>query len=145
MNYKKNSLKTLLDVSLVDFKYIKDETGLIIVGEKESEFHFDIKRFFIVSDLYKSVRGNHAHKNCSQLLISLTGSIKVTVNDGINKKDFLLDKSSIGLLIPPMIWANQKYLSTISNLLVLCDDFYDEKDYIRDFNDFIEFRKKNVQ
>jgi len=83
------------------------------------------------------VRGNHAHKLCSQLLVALSGEVLVSVDDGMSQQEFLLSEMAQGLVIPPMNWATQKYLSQRSILLVVCDLLFDEADYIRDYSEFI--------
>tara|TARA_Y100001968_G_C19420246_1_gene751370 strand:+ start:533 stop:829 length:297 start_codon:yes stop_codon:yes gene_type:complete len=83
------------------------------------------------------IRGNHAHKLCSQFLISLKGTVKITCEDGIIKKAYQLDNPYEGLLIPPFIWAKQHYVSKESILLVLSDHKYDEEEYMRNYNNFL--------
>ena len=82
----------------------------------------------------------HAHKKCFQFLICIEGKIKLTVDDSLVTKEFVLDSPDIGVLIPPTIWAVQKYIGKSNKLLVVCSDVFDEKDYIRDYDEFLQFR-----
>lgn len=115
-----------------------DEACLYIYEEKDV-VPFSVKRTFVISAHEKCDRGFHAHKLCSQLLIPLKGSCTVVCDDGKNRKDFLLDSPQQGLLVPPTIWAEQKY-SAGTILMVLTDQPYDEADYIRKYDDFLMFR-----
>ncbi len=85
------------------------------------------------------IRGRHAHKECSQLLVVLNGRCVVTCDDGTNKKAHTLIEPDQGLLIPPTIWAEQEY-DVGTTLMVLTDQPYNESDYIRDYDSFLAFR-----
>jgi dTDP-4-dehydrorhamnose 3,5-epimerase-like enzyme len=88
-----------------------------------------------------AVRGRHAHKLCSQFLVCSSGEALVTCSDGDETFEFLLNKPSMGLLIPPGIWSEQLYLTENTVLTVLCDRVYEAEDYIREYSIFLEFRK----
>jgi dTDP-4-dehydrorhamnose 3,5-epimerase-like enzyme len=85
------------------------------------------------------IRGNHAHKQCLQLLICVSGQIRVSCDDGSFVIHHLLDSMNCGLLVPPGIWAREEYMTDGAVLMVLCDRSYEEGDYIRDYNDFKKF------
>ena len=113
-----------------------DDKGILVFCESMSYVPFEIRRVFFVKGNDKSQRGNHAHYQCSQFLICLSGEIRVVCDDGVNKSEHVLKSFSKGLLIEPMIWARQFYYGENAVLAVLCDRKYDENDYIRDYNVF---------
>jgi len=118
-----------------------ESNGALYVIEGNLQIPFEIKRVFLVNANEGNIRGDHAHKSCSQFLVCTSGSILVKCSDGISNKDFSMDNPSQGLLIPPGIWSRQIYNNNNSMLTVFCDQFYDSDDYIRDYNNFINFRK----
>lgn len=115
--------------------------GDLSVIESLKDLPFLIKRIFFVKANSKSIRGEHAHRKCSQFLICLHGSVKVECTDSVETKIFFLEKTNVGLLIPHGIWAKQEYLEANSILAVLCDRYFESDDYIRDYEDFIEYKK----
>jgi UDP-2-acetamido-3-amino-2,3-dideoxy-glucuronate N-acetyltransferase len=100
-----------------------------------SDFHsFDTKRVFYVHKVPSfNVRGEHAHKNCSQFLIALNGSLRISLDDGFFRAEVFLNNSSQGLLIPPMVWAAQYQFVENTVLAVLASDRHDANDYIRNY------------
>ncbi|MBE7423372.1 MAG: FdtA/QdtA family cupin domain-containing protein [Zoogloeaceae bacterium] len=123
--------------SLVTFPKHVDPNGALCVYESGKAVPFDIKRVFTVTARANDVRGDHAHKLCSQLLVCLAGTILVSCDNGIAVEDFKLDNMGTGLMIPPGIWATQQYIEDHSVLMVLCDRGYEENDYIRVREEFI--------
>jgi hypothetical protein len=102
---------------------------------------FDIKRVFYIYDVPSGeARGAHAHFNCHQLLVAATGSFKVEVFDGIESETYSLNTPDKGLHIPPGIWASEFDFSGGAICLVLASEEYDEKDYIRDYEEFLKFK-----
>jgi dTDP-4-dehydrorhamnose 3,5-epimerase-like enzyme len=89
-----------------------------------------------------NIRGRHAHRQCSQLLICTNGSIEVKCDDGNTNELYVLDKPNFGLLIAPGVWAEQRYMEDNTILTVLCDRPFEEVDYLRNYEDFIIFAKK---
>jgi len=85
----------------------------------------------------KDVRGEHAHRRCHQFLVCLRGSLSVVVDDGQASEEIALDRPSIGLYLPPMVWAVQYRYSADALLLVFASDPYDASDYIRDYDEFL--------
>jgi len=132
----------IADVKKITFKKNENATGALSVYQSGELVPFDIKRVFVVSANKGEERGHHAHINCSQLLVAVSGEIEVKVSD-IEKKSmtYSLKQLNEGLLIPPGIWASQRYIKEGSVLMVLCDHEYDESDYIRDYERFSEFNK----
>jgi dTDP-4-dehydrorhamnose 3,5-epimerase-like enzyme len=117
-----------------------ENNGRLVVIEGQKDVPFSILRSFIVYAENGDVRGQHAHKKCSQLLICLNGKILVKCNDGESLVDYTLDNPIQGLLIPPGIWAEQTYETENTILMVLCDRLYEAEDYVRDFDTFLKVR-----
>ena len=130
-------MKTLDDILSIELKTFKDNKGHLI--PIESDGLMDIKRIFYVLNTPENItRGKHAHKKTKQLLICLNGKCEVICDDGKNKKTYLLEKPDKGLLIPETIWAEEKYLTNETILMVICNTKYSEDDYIFDYNKFIK-------
>jgi acetyltransferase-like isoleucine patch superfamily enzyme/dTDP-4-dehydrorhamnose 3,5-epimerase-like enzyme len=115
-----------------------DLRGSLSVGEFPQQVPFVPKRYFIVFDVPgKDVRGEHAHRRCRQFLVCLRGSLSIVVDDGKSSEEIALDRPSIGLYLPPMVWAVQYRYSADALLLVFASDPYDATDYIRDYDEFL--------
>jgi len=128
---------TINSVKLVEIPKIKDVRGNLSVVEKDT-IPFDIKRVYYLYDVPSDAyRGGHAHKEQLELLIALSGSFEVTLDDGKSKRSIILNKPNKGLLIPKGIWRELQDFSSGSVCLVLASDVFDEEDYIRDYNDFL--------
>tara|TARA_B100001057_G_scaffold501191_1_gene621771 strand:- start:7608 stop:7988 length:381 start_codon:yes stop_codon:yes gene_type:complete len=115
-----------------------NKNGFLTVAEFKS-LNFKIKRVFSITAPKNSVRGRHAHKKCRQIFFCPKGKIEVTLFDGFNTKKITLSKTSKAILIPKRIWVELKFLKDDSFFIALCDQFFQEKDYIRNFR---EFKKK---
>ena len=133
---------SVYDCSVVDLpKYMFDEGNLTWV-ERNKNVPFDIQRVFYLYDIPGGeARGAHAHRQCHQFLIAASGAFEVVLDDGVNKRTVMLNRPFCGLHIPPGIWAAEQGFSSGSVCLVLASETYDESDYIRDYNDFIQYRK----
>ena len=130
-------------VKLIEFPIFKEDNGVLSVFEQENQFvPFSIKRIFNVKSEIGSVRGKHAHRLCSQLLICSNGAIEVLCDDSVNQNVFILDKPNYGLLVPPGIWAEEKYIEHNSTMTVICDRIYEAEDYISDYQLFKDFASK---
>ena len=114
----------------------------LTIFEGLKEVPFEIARVFVVHTKEVVNRGHHAHKECTQLLVVLNGQCTVICDDGHDRKEIVLTKTSEGLLIPPTIWAEQIYTKE-TILMVLTDRPYDEEDYIRNYKTFLNFREKS--
>jgi acetyltransferase-like isoleucine patch superfamily enzyme/dTDP-4-dehydrorhamnose 3,5-epimerase-like enzyme len=132
-----------VDGVIFDFMpLIRDLRGNLTAREVGKGLPFPPKRYFIISDVpSKEVRGEHAHKNCHQLLVSLSGSVACMVDDGTNRAEYLLDTPEKALYIPPMIWGTQYKYSKDCVLLVLASHEYDPEDYIREYDTFLQMKK----
>ena len=137
----KTKLNTLIDIRIIDLQTISDDGGKLVIMESGEWLSMPIKRVFTVLDHKNTIRGRHAHKECAQILICQNGICQVFCDDGKQKKTFVIDNPSKGLYIPASIWSEQVYKTDNTLLLVLCDQLYDEDDYIRDYTEFESFRK----
>lgn len=124
------------EVKIIDIPRVHEERGKLAVIEKEC-IPFDIKRVYYLYDIPSDAyRGGHAHKEQQELLIALSGSFEVFVNDGKDIKRIMLNKPNKGLFIPSGIWRELENFSSGSVCLVLASDTFDEADYIRDYDEF---------
>ena len=119
---------------------ISDKNCSLYYFNKLNSFVKNLKRVFFLKAKKNCFRGNHAHKICQQLLVCVSGEIEVICDDGLNQRIYRLSEMGKGLLIPPGIWASEKYINEGSVLMVLCDQAYEKNDYI--FN-YEEFKKNN--
>jgi hypothetical protein len=109
------------------------------VGDFGSQIPFGVKRYFLVYDVpSREIRGEHAHRQCAQFLIAAKGSMHVVADDGLHREEFVLDKPSLGLFLPPMTWGIQYRYSPDAVLLVFASESYDPDDYIRDYCEFLK-------
>jgi acetyltransferase-like isoleucine patch superfamily enzyme len=116
---------------------VSDLRGDLVFAELGDHLPFAPKRFFCIANVpNQEVRGQHAHRELWQLLISLSGSCSVVLDDGETRRELLLDHPAYPLLIPPMVWAVQYKYTRDAVLLVLASDRYDPNDYIRDYDEF---------
>ena len=128
------------ELKIINIPVVKDLRGNLGVVEKDT-IPFDIKRVYYLYDVPSDAyRGGHAHKEQLELLIALSGSFEVTLDDGKSKRSIILNKPNKGLLIPKGIWRELQDFSSGSVCLVLASDVFDEEDYIRDYNDFLSFK-----
>lgn len=124
---------------LENFKTLGDDRGSLIAIEEGYNAPFDIKRVYYIFDTKKGVeRGFHAHKNLEQLCIAVKGSCTFVLDDGKKKKEIKLDNPNQGLYIENLIWREMKNFSSDCVLVVLASEHYDENDYIREYNKFLE-------
>lgn len=129
----------LENIKIIDIPKIVDEQGRgnLAVIEKDT-YPFDIKRVYYLYDVPSDAyRGGHAHKEVYELLIAISGSFEVLLDDGKTKQKVMLNKPNKGLLIPTRIWRELDNFSSGAVCLVLASDVFDESDYIRDYNSFI--------
>ena len=121
-----------------------DDRGQLIALEEFKDIPFKIKRVYYMYDTGEGVtRGYHAHKNLEQILICIHGSCKILMDNGTEKQTVLLDKPSEGLLIENTIWREMYDFSSDAVLMVLASVIYDESDYIRSYDEFIQYVKGN--
>ena len=123
---------------LIELPKINDPRGNLTFLESGKHIPFEIKRVFYLYDVPTGEsRGAHAHKELHQFLICLSGSFDVSLDDGHTKNVVHLNRPWKGLHVPPMIWASEMNFDPGSLCLVLVSNFYDESDYIRDYDHFM--------
>ena len=136
-----NNIATINNCSLLRLPKIENRAGNITPLENCKLIPFKIKRVFYIYDIPGGKdRGAHAHITCHQLLIAASGSFDVFLNDGKSQKTLSLNMPYFGLHIPPGIWVQEKNFSSGSICLVMASELFDEGDYIRDFNAFLNFK-----
>lgn len=131
------------DCPVIELGKIKGERrGNITVVENDGSLPFDTRRVYYLYDVPGgSSRGAHAHKNLSQLIIAASGSFQVTLDDGHLKRTFFLNRPYEGLLVRPGIWRDLNDFSSGAVCMVLASDVYKKEDYIRDYQEFLAWRK----
>lgn len=133
---------TVYDCSVIELPKNHDPEGNLTPVYSKVHVPFDIKRVFYLYDIPGGEsRGAHAHKKCHQFLVAASGAFEVVLDDGINKRTVTLNRPFFGLHVPPGIWASEQGFSSGSVCLVLASEKYDESDYIRDYEEFLKYRK----
>ena len=132
---------SVFDCSILTLGKKENSQGNLTVVQSGANVPFDIKRIFYLYDIPGGeARGAHAHKQCHQFLVAVSGSFEVVLDDGYNKRTVVLNRPFFGLHIPPGIWASEQGFSSGSVCLVLASEKYDEGDYIREYDDFLKFK-----
>ena len=127
---------------VIDLKKIVDPRGNLTVIEGETDVPFAIQRVYWVYDVPAGeYRGGHAHKNCRELLVALSGSFQVTIDNGTEKETYLLNHPYQGLLIDAGLWRTLDDFSSGAICMVLASDPFEEEDYIREYGKFIKGKK----
>jgi hypothetical protein len=130
------------DCQLIELPRIKDPRGNLTFVESDRHIPFGIKRVFYLYDVPGGeTRAGHALKSCHQFIIASSGSFDVLVDDGFEKRRYPLNRSYYGLYLPPLIWREIDNFSSNSICLVLASDFFDESDYYRGYDEFLEAAK----
>jgi len=133
---------TVYDCSIIEMPRIENVAGNITPIQGSENLPFDVERVFYLYDIPGGeARGAHAHKECHQFLIAASGSFEVALDDGKNKRTVMLNRPYFGLHIPPGMWAAEQGFSSGSICLVLTSHKYDEADYIRDYEEYLEYKK----
>ena len=124
-------------VRFLDFPKVCDPRGNLSFIEGGCHVPFAIKRVFYIYDVPGgATRGAHAHKECTEILIPIVGSFEVHLSDGKEERIFHMDTSNRGIIVPPGLWLSTHRYTSGTVCLVLCSDYFEEEDYIRDFDDF---------
>lgn len=125
---------------IIDLQKIIDPRGNLTVTEQFKNIPFDIKRVYWVYDVPGGEsRGGHAHKECKEFIIAVSGSFHVTLDNGNEKTTYLLNHPYQGLLVGTGVWRTLDDFSSGAVCLVLASELYDEDDYIRDYNEFEDY------
>lgn len=127
-------------VKIIELAKISDPRGNLSVIEEYKDIPFKIERTYWIYDVPGGEkRGGHAFKNTEELIIALSGSFDITIDDGKEKKVFSLNRSYYGLYVPKGLWREMENFSTNSLALVISSTKFDENDYIRDYNEFLKY------
>lgn len=130
-------------VRFFPLKEVKDVRGTLTVCQWNEQLPFPPRRvFFCHAVPNENIRGEHAHKECDQVLVCFNGSVNVLVDDGQQREEHVLDSSTAGLLIPAGIWASQYRYSANAILAVFASHDYAAADYIRNYEDFLAYRRR---
>ncbi len=131
------------ECKIIDLPKITDARGNLTFVEGNKHIPFEIKRIYYLYDVPGGEsRGGHAHRKLQQLIIAASGSFDVILDDGFEKKRFHLNRSYYGLYVCPMIWRELNNFSSGSVCLALASEYYDEDDYIRDYEKFVQIVKE---
>ena len=123
---------------IAELPKIADPRGNLSFIEGGRHVPFEIKRVFYLYDVPGGeTRAGHALKKTQQFIIAASGSFDVILNDGNKRRTFSLNRSWKGILVPPMMWRELVNFSSAGVCLVLASDYYDENDYIRDYEEFL--------
>lgn len=132
---------TLKEIQLVNIPVVEDSRGNLGFVQ-EGFLPFEFKRIYYLFDVpTNTFRGGHSHIAQQEVLVALSGSFEVVLDDGKEKKSFLLNKPNVGLLIPTGIWRELQNFSSGSVCFVLAQDIFDEADYIREYDEFLDSKK----
>jgi dTDP-4-dehydrorhamnose 3,5-epimerase-like enzyme len=126
-------------IKTISFKPLGDERGSLVALEGGKVVPFDIKRVYYIFDTKEGVsRGFHAHRNLKQVAVCVTGSCRFVLDNGKQKEEVVLDSATKGLLINDLTWREMYDFSPDCVLMVLASEYYDESDYIRDYQEFLK-------
>jgi hypothetical protein len=132
---------SVYDCSIIGLNQIHNSAGNITIIEELTSVPFSIERIYYLYDIpCNEVRGGHAHKELYQLILAASGSFNITLNDSIISRSFFLNNPNQGLLITPGIWRDLSDFSSGSVCLVIASNKYDSSDYIRDYQEFINYK-----
>jgi dTDP-4-dehydrorhamnose 3,5-epimerase-like enzyme len=131
-------MTTIQDITLLKIPVVEDLSGNLAFIQNDV-LPFEFKRVYYLFDVPSSAfRGGHSHIEQHEVLIALSGSFEVTVNDGTNKKSYLLNKPNVGLHLPKGIWRELENFSSGAVCLVFASDVFEESDYIRNYDTFLK-------
>lgn len=134
---------SIKNCNIIELPKIGDPRGSLTFVEAGRHIPFDIRRVYYLYDVPGGAeRGGHAHKALQQLIIAISGSFDIHLDDGRNKKSIHMNRSYSGLYVCPMIWREMDNFSSGAVCMVLASDYYDELDYYRDYNQFISDAKR---
>jgi len=129
---------SISDLKIIQLPRITDHRGNLTFIESGRHIPFEIKRTYYLYDVPGgATRAGHGHKALHQLMIAMSGSFDITLDDGLDKKVIHLNRSYNGLYIPPMMWRDLDNFSSGAVCMVLASEFYNEEDYFRNYDDFL--------
>lgn len=125
------------ECKIVNFPKVTDVRGNLSFIEQNNQVPFEIRRVYYLYDVpVGATRGGHAHRELHQVIIALSGSFDVVLDDGYRKRSFFLNRPHYGLYVPPRIWRELENFSSNSVALSLVSEVYEEADYVRDYDTF---------
>lgn len=131
---------------LIDLPVITDPRGNLTFIECNRHIPFEIKRVYYLYDVPGGAsRAGHGHKKLHQLVIAMSGSFDIVIDDGFQKKRFHLNRSYQGLYLCPMMWRDIDNFSGGSVCMVLASDYFDENDYFREYPDFLRVARRELE
>lgn len=132
------------DCSIINLdRHHSDRKGNLSVVENGQTLPFDVRRVYYLYDIPGGEsRGAHAHKELEQLIVAVSGSFKVTLYDGVEKRSFVLNRPHEGLYVKPGLWRELEDFSSGAVCMVLASEVYKAEDYIRDYNSFLSYKNK---
>lgn len=140
-NEYKINMTTIEEIEFIKIPVVEDVSGNLAFIQNDV-LPFEFKRVYYLFDVPSSAfRGGHSHIEQHEVLIALSGSFEVIVNDGINKKSYLLNKPNLGLHLPKGIWRELENFSSGAVCLVFASDVFEESDYIRNYEVFLNSKK----
>ena len=129
-------------IKTIAFKPLGDDRGSLVALESNKSVPFEIKRVYYIFGTQQGVsRGFHAHKNLKQLAVCVTGSCRFVLDNGKSREEIILDSSTTGLIIEDLTWREMHDFTSDCVLMVLANQHYDESDYIRDYQEFLNVVK----
>ncbi len=132
-----------MNYKILDFNPLGDHRGKLISLESQKEIPFDIKRIFYIFDTNPDhARGFHAHKTSEQIVVAMDGACRFILDDGTKREEILLNRPDRGLYIGRNVWNEMHDYSYGCKLMVICNEHYNENEYIRNYNDFLQWVKK---
>ena len=133
----------MTDCGIIDLPRINDPRGNLTFIEGTRHIPFTIRRTYWIYDVPGGeIRGGHSYRTLQELIIAVSGSFDVVVDDGSNKRVFSLNRSYYGLYVPNLIWRDLENFSTNSLCLILASDIYSESDHVRDYGQFLAMKGK---
>lgn len=135
-----------MQIEKYTFQQHGDDRGQLVALEENKEIPFETKRVYYIYDTKEGVRrGFHAHKSLEQILVCVHGSCKILLDNGKEKEEVILDKPYEGIYIANNMWREMFDFSSDAVLLVLASEVYDERDYIRNYDKFLEYIKEECR
>lgn len=132
-------------INIIPLFNLADERGGLISLESNKNVPFEIKRvYYIYGTRENTRRGHHAHKNLKQMIVAVSGSCRFLLDDGAGREEVFLDSPTTGLIVESGIWREMYDFSPDCVLMVLASEFYDEGDYVRNYDDFLEMTRAEV-
>ncbi len=141
---KVNLLPTRLyrvpDVRLLELPRFARADGEVVVADR-AELPFVVARMFTLTAPIGSVRGDHGHRHCTQFMVCVHGMVEIICDDGQEQKTIVLDRNNLAVCVPPTIWNRVIFKKDRSVVVVLCDLPFEERDYLREYSDFLVYRR----